>query len=162
MNISKYVTLKEAIKSNVAESKGISNIPDGKHIEAMKHVASHVFDPLREFVGGALFVTSFYRSPELNKAIGGSPTSQHCKGEAIDIDCDRFNNGTNAEIFKFVIDNLQFDQVIAEFPSKEGAPSWVHVSLKKDKNRREVLVALHQKGKTVYKPFNGSLKPEDY
>ena len=146
--ISKYLTLKEATYSQTAIAKGIANTPTEDQIEAMRHVATRVFDPVREFVGGPLFASSFFRSKELNKLIGGSSTtSQHKKFEAIDIDADLFGNGDNLKIFWFIVENLKFDQLILEYPDEKGKPSWIHVSLCRDpkKNRREVLVKLKAK-----------------
>jgi zinc D-Ala-D-Ala carboxypeptidase len=143
MKISEYLTLDEAIKSPTAKAKGIDNTPNLDQIDAMRYVAAMVFDQVREFVGGPLHASSFFRSPELNKAIGGSSTtSQHMKGEAIDIDCDTFGNGTNNDVFDFIMENLDYDQVIGEYPDPSGKFSWVHVSLKKQKNRRQALIKL--------------------
>jgi hypothetical protein len=94
---------------------------------------------------------SFYRSPKLNTAIGGSATSQHVRGEAIDLDSK--DNAFNKDIFDYIVKNLDFDQVIAECPDKEGKPSWVHVSYKKTGNRKQVLKAVKVKGKTTYVPY---------
>ena len=144
--ISKYLTYNEAIKSPTALRLGIDNEPTPEHLENMKHVATQVFDPVREFVKGPLHASSFYRSKELNDAVpGSSKTSQHMTGEAIDIDADTFGFGTNRDIFYFIMDNLIYDQVINEYPDKFGNPSWVHVSKKKVGNRGEVLVKLKSK-----------------
>lgn len=146
MRVSKYLTYEEATKSQTALRKGISNDPNEEQLERMKYVAVNVFDKVREFVGGSLHASSFFRSEALNAAIGGSSTtSQHMKGEAIDIDCDTFGNGTNLDIFNYIKDNLEFDQLIAEYVDKDGMPSWVHVSLKKSGNRKQVLVKLRKK-----------------
>jgi zinc D-Ala-D-Ala carboxypeptidase len=150
-NVSKYLTLKEATRTEV---RNVDNTPNEDQLSAMKYVALRVFDPVREFVGGPLFASSFFRNPVVNKAVGGSPTSQHVKGEAIDIDCDVFGNGTNAKVFEHIKNNLPFDQLIWEFGTAEN-PNWVHVSLRRDnKNRKQVLRAVKKGGKTVYEPFN--------
>jgi zinc D-Ala-D-Ala carboxypeptidase len=105
-------------------------------------------------VGAPIYVSSFFRSAQVNKAVGGSMTSQHCKGEAIDIDCDVYGNGTNKEVFEYIKNHLPFDQLIWEFGTDEN-PAWVHVSLRRDnKNRKQVLKAVTQNGRTVYKPFD--------
>lgn len=146
MRISKYVSYAEAIKSQTATRFGIKNEPNEEQLEAMKYVASKVFDPVREYVNGPLFVSSFFRSPELNKAIGGSSkTSQHMKGEAIDIDCDAFGYGNNNQVFDFISKKLEFDQLIGEYPDESGKFDWVHVSLKKEGNRHQRLVKLKDK-----------------
>ena len=152
MKISKYVTLEEATKSQTAVRLGISNQPNEEQLEEMKHVATHNFDPVREYVNGPLHASSFFRSPALNSAIGGSSTtSQHMKGQAIDIDADTFGYGTNASIFEFIKHNLDFDQLIGEYPDPSGNFAWVHVSNKKKGNlRKEVLIKL----KDRYIPFN--------
>lgn len=141
--LSKYVTEAEGWKSDTAARLKISNVPDAATIEKMKYVATEIFDKVREFAGGPLHVNSFYRSPELNAAIKGSKSSQHMKGEAIDMDCDQFGNSTNEAIFHYIKDNLDFDQLIWEYPDKEGTPSWIHCSkVSYKKNRKQVLVAL--------------------
>jgi zinc D-Ala-D-Ala carboxypeptidase len=147
MKISEFLTYEEAIASKTAKEKGIDNSPTPEHLLNMKHVAENVFDPVRRFVNGPLYASSFYRSAKLNNAVAGSSkTSQHMKGEAIDIDCDHYGNGTNHDIFKFIISKLAFDQLIMEYPDALGRPSWVHVSLRRDgNNRREVLVKLKDK-----------------
>ena len=103
----------------------------------MVELAENIFEPLRMYVGGPIKINSFYRSPELNKAIGGSSKSQHCNGQAIDID-DTFGRMTNAEMYKFVKDNLDFDQMIWEF-GDNNKPDWVHVSYNGAKNRKQIL-----------------------
>ena len=116
----------------------------------MQLLANRVFEPLRKWVEGPIRINSFYRSPELNKAIGGSARSQHCKGQAIDID-DTYGHKTNADMFEYIKDNLSFDQLIWEF-GDDTNPSWVHVSyVSEDKNRNRVLKAVKESGKTKYK-----------
>lgn len=152
--VSKHITLAEAIKSQQATRLGIDNNPTQEHLEAMKILAEKIFEPIREMHGKPIAITSFYRSPKLNKKIGGSATSQHCLGEAMDIDADVFDNGiTNKQIFDYIKDNLDFDQLISEFGTKEK-PDWIHVSYTtKRKNRKQVLRAERVNGKTVYKPY---------
>jgi hypothetical protein len=151
MNISKYISYKEATRTQV---RHVANTPTPDQVSAMKYVAQVVFDKVREVVGAPVYVSSFFRSQQVNKAIGGSETSQHCKGEAIDIDCDVYGNGTNKQVFDYIKDHLPFDQLIWEFGNDEN-PAWVHVSLRRDnKNRKQVLKAVTQNGRTVYKPFD--------
>ena len=146
MKISKYLTLEEATKSPTAKRLGIDNEPNAEQLENMKFVATEIFDQVREFVGGPLAATSFFRSKKLNDAVpGSSKTSQHMSGEAIDIDCDVFGFGTNLDIFDFIRTSLIFDQAINEYPDKFGQPSWVHVSKSKTGNRGQVLVKLKDK-----------------
>lgn len=153
--LSKYCSYGEATKSDAAVRKGIDNTPNESQIEAMKYVASEIFDKVREFAGGPVHINSFYRSPELNAAIGGAKLSQHMKGEAIDIDCDQFGNSENELIFKFVKDNLEFDQLIWEFGT-EKRPDWIHVSkVQNKKNRMDVKRAYKTaSGDTQYVEFD--------
>ena len=148
MKISPNLTLAEVSKSNTAIKLGIDNEPKGEHLNNMIHTANAIFQPMREHFGKPIFVSSGYRSPELNKAIGGAATSQHCKGEALDLDNDAVEYPTNKDIFNYIKNHLDFDQLIWEF---DGA--WVHVSYNKDKNRKQVLRALKVNGKTIYQPY---------
>ncbi len=148
--ISKHITYAEAIHSNTAKRKNIDNTPNETQVEAMKLLAEKVFEPLREWVGGPIKVNSFFRSEALNEAIGGSATSQHCKGQAIDID-DVYGRKSNAEMYNWIKDNLDFDQMIWEFGT-DMQPNWVHVSyVSEDKNRTKCLKAYIEHGKTKYK-----------
>lgn len=105
----------------------------------MKLVAENCFEPLRKWWGKPIGISSFYRSTALNKAIGGSSTSQHCKGQAIDIDADMYHNGiTNKMIFDWFLKRGDFDQLIWEY-GDELNPAWVHVSYVKRGNRHEVI-----------------------
>ena len=148
--ISDHISYKEATHSNTALRRGIDNIPDVEEIEHMKLIAEKVFEPLRKFVGGPIKINSFYRSPELNIAIGGSKKSQHCKGQAIDLD-DTYGHRTNASMFTYIKNHLDFDQIIWEFGDDKN-PAWVHVSyVSEDENRRRCLKAFKDKNnKTVY------------
>jgi zinc D-Ala-D-Ala carboxypeptidase len=149
-NFSKHISYKEGIKSNTATRLGIKNIPNDYQVTNMVGVAINVFEPLREYVGGPIKVNSFFRCEELNSAIGGSSRSQHCEGRAIDLD-DTFGHKTNAEMYYYIKDNLNFDQLIWEF-GDDSNPDWVHVSyVSEDENRKRCLMALKENGKTVYK-----------
>ena len=147
--ISKHISYKEAIKSNTALRLNIDNTPDEVSLTNMTGVAHNIFEPLRLWVGGPIKINSFYRCPKLNKAIGGSKRSQHCEGRAIDID-DTFGYKTNAEMFNYIRDNLNFDQMIWEF-GDDNNPAWVHVSFDSlDGNRGRVLKAIKENGKSKY------------
>lgn len=154
-NISKHISYDEATKSRTAIRNGIYNIPNATEIQRMEAVAQEVFEPVREALGGKpLRLTSFFRSIALNRALGGSSTSQHCKGEAIDIDADG-SHTTNRDVFTYILENLEFDQLIWEFGDNLN-PDWVHVSYKRNgENRCQVLKAIKQEGKTRYINYTG-------
>lgn len=115
----------------------------------MQAIAKHIFEPLREWVGGPIKINSFYRNPDLNTAIGGSSKSQHCQGRAIDLD-DTFGYKTNAEMYNYIKENLNFDQIIWEF-GDDNNPDWVHVSYVSDEeNRGRCLKAYKKNGKSKY------------
>ena len=148
--ISEHVSLKEAIKSNTATRLQIKNEPRELDLVRMALIAEEVFEPLREWVNGPIKVNSFYRSPELNSAIGGSKNSQHCIGCALDID-DTFGHKTNAQMFDYIKNNLDFDQMIWEFGDDDNC-DWVHVSyVSEDANRRRLLKATKINGKANYR-----------
>ena len=147
-NISKHVSYKEGVYSITALRLGLNNDPNSFHLNNMKIISENIFEPLRMHVGGPIKINSFYRGPELNKAIGGSSKSQHCKGQAIDID-DTYGHATNAEMYHWIKDNLNFDQMIWEFG--DDNPAWVHVSYVNDSdNRNRCLKAYRENGKTKY------------
>ena len=115
----------------------------------MQAIAKHIFEPLREWVGGPIKINSFYRNSDLNTAIGGSSKSQHCQGRAIDLD-DTFGHKTNAEMYNYIKENLNFDQMIWEFGDDDN-PDWVHVSyVSPDENRKRCLKAYKENGKSKY------------
>ena len=148
--ISKHISDKEGVYSRTALRLDIDNIPTKEHKRNMVKLAEEVFEPLRAYVGGPIKINSFYRSPKLNKAIGGSTKSQHCNGQAIDID-DTFGRCTNAEMFEFIKENLDFDQIIWEFGDNKN-PNWVHVSyVSPQENRNRCLKAYKENNKTKYK-----------
>ena len=151
MKISDHITYAEAIHSQTAKRKGIDTTPNPNQIEAMKLLAEKVFEPLREWVGGPIKVNSFFRSPDLNTAIGGSKTSQHCKGQAIDID-DVYGYKTNSEMYHWIKENLSFDQMIWEFGT-DTQPNWVHVSYVSEENNRNRCLKAYKDdmGRTKYK-----------
>ncbi len=152
MQLSKNLSLAEVIRSETAKRKGISNMPTEAHIENFKLLAEKVFQPIREHFGVPIHISSGYRSKALNESIKGSSTSQHCSGEAIDIDMD----GTdikNVEIFNFIKDNLEFDQLIWEFGT-DANPDWVHVSYESTgKQRKMILKAVKKGNATTYVPY---------
>ena len=149
--ISKHISEKEATKSVTALRLNIDNTPNGTALNNMKILAEKVFEPLREWVGGPIKITSFYRSPDLCLALGSKTSSQHtCKnGAAIDID-DIYGHKTNKEMFDWIKENLDFDQLIYEFGNEEN-PDWVHVSyVDPENNRNRILKAVRDQGKVKY------------
>lgn len=151
MKLSVNLTLAECTKSLTAARLGIDNTPDEWATENLKAIAECVFQPLRSAFGCPIYVSSGYRSEELNVAIGGSKRSQHIQGRALDLDADVFGRCTNSQIFNFIKDNLEFDQLIWEFGDQDN-PDWVHVSYVRDGvNRKRCLKAYRDdNGKTKY------------
>jgi zinc D-Ala-D-Ala carboxypeptidase len=150
MKLSQYVSLSEVTKSDTATKRGIDNSPTPEHLENLKVICAEVFDKVREHFGVPLFISSGYRSAALNKAIGGSSTSDHNMGRALDLDQDFRGNGiTNKQVFDYIRQNLDFDQLIWEFGSNDN-PDWVHVGYRKGANRKQVLRAKKVGSKTVY------------
>ena len=147
--ISKHISDREGVYSTTATRRGIDNTPNKEHLDNMKLLAEKIFEPLRKWVGGPIRINSFYRGPELNKAIGGSSKSQHCKGQAMDID-DNGCHKTNAEMYAWIKGNVEFDQMIWEFGDDDN-PNWVHVSyVSPEENRNRCLKAYREDGKTKY------------
>jgi D-alanyl-D-alanine dipeptidase len=154
MQLSEHLSLSEVTRSDTAKRRGISNMPTDAHIANFKLLAEKVFEPIRNHFGKPIFISSGYRSADLNKAIGGSTTSQHSTGEAIDIDMDgRAGGVTNKMVFDYIKDNLEFDQLIWEFGTAAN-PDWVHVSYESTgKQRKQILRAVRNGGKTSYVPY---------
>ena len=147
--ISKHVSYKEGVYSVTAMRRGIDNDPNDEQLSNMELIAGKIFEPLRKHVGGPIKINSFFRCPELNKAIGGSKKSQHCHGQAIDID-DTYKVVANSDMYNYIKNNLDFDQLIWEFGDDEN-PNWVHVSyVSKEDNRNRCLRAYRSNDKTVY------------
>lgn len=147
MKLSKHLDIAEVIRSESAKREGIINMPTPEHYENLKVIAEKVFEPIREHFGVPILISSGYRSEALNVYIGGSRSSDHSKGRALDIDMDGSSSGvTNKMIFEFIKDNLEIDQLINEFNY-----SWIHVGYRGKDNRNQVLDAVKQGGKTVYR-----------
>lgn len=150
MKLSENFTLTEFTKSQTGIRLGIDNTPKGEHLENLKYLVNQVIQPVRTAMKRPLSINSGYRSSELNRAVGGAATSQHCNGEAADIECPGM---ANYDLANWIKDNLVFDQLILEFYTP-GIPDsgWVHVSLKRSgPQRKQVLTAMQENGKTVYK-----------
>jgi len=150
-NISEHITYREGVYSTTALRLGLNNDPTKAHLTNMELLAEKIFEPLRKHVNGPIKINSFYRGPELNKAIGGSSKSQHCEGRAMDID-DDFGYMSNADMFEYIKNNLSFDQMIWEFGNSDN-PNWVHVSyVNEEANRNRCLLAYKdENNKTAYK-----------
>ena len=149
VRLSTNFTLQEFTKSQTALRQGIDNTPNNEHLENAKELFENIVQQVRDNFGVTV-INSGYRGPPLNEAVGGSATSQHCKGEAVDIECP----GTpNYDVAKWIESNLDFDQLILEFYTP-GIPDsgWVHVSYKSEGNRKQSLTAMKENGQTVYKP----------
>jgi putative chitinase len=150
MKLSEHFTLEEMIVSPTAKKLGLSNNPTVQHIENMKYCCENILEPVRTHFGKPVQINSSYRSPLVNKAVGGSSTSQHVNGQAIDFEIVGVDNRIVAD---WIADNLQFDQVILEFYTKGDKNSgWVHASIKKGGgNRKMRMIATKSKaGGTVY------------
>jgi hypothetical protein len=154
MQLSEHLSLAEVIRSETAKRKGVSNMPTEAHIANFKLLAEKVFEPIRNHFGKPIHISSGYRSEALNKAIKGSNTSQHCTGEAIDIDMDGSAHGiTNKMVFDYIKENLEFDQLIWEFGT-DANPDWVHVSYESTgKQRKMILKAVKKGNATTYVPY---------
>ena len=147
MRLSKNFVLSEITRSNTATRLGISNEPTKEHLENMQRLISNLIQPMRDSIG-PIRISSGYRNPSLNRAIGGSRSSQHCKGEALDIQFWQMGKMMNILIYEWILDSgLEFDQMINEFDF-----AWIHISLKEKDNRKQVLEAYKNKdGDTAYK-----------
>lgn len=151
--ISKHISYNEGVRSQTATRKDIDNTPGDSELASMRLLAEKVFEPLREEFDTPIYISSFFRSKKLNKKIGGSTTSQHCKGQAMDLDADVYEGVTNTEIFDYIKNNLDFDQLIWEFGTA-FKPDWVHVSyVSPEQNRNRILRAVKEKGKSVYRLY---------
>ena len=148
-NISKHISWHEGTYSRTGERRDLDNTPNEEQLKCMKEVAENLFEPLREWVGGPIKINSFFRGEPVNTAIGGSRKSQHMKGQAIDID-DTFRHKTNAEMYYYIKDNLDFDQMIWEFGDYKN-PNWLHISWVSHRpNRKKLTIAKKVNGRTKY------------
>ena len=148
-NFSKHVSWKEGTYSRTADRRGLDNTPNAEQMKCMYEISEYLFEPLREWVGGPIKINSFFRGEPVNTAIGGSKRSQHMKGQAIDID-DTFGYKTNAEMYYYIKDNLDFDQMIWEFGDDKN-PNWIHISWVSHRpNRKKLTIAKKVNGRTKY------------
>ena len=155
MQLSKYFTLAELTPSGTAKRLGIKNDPTPAHLECLKGLSVNILDKVREHFGKPIWVSSGYRSKALNEVTpGSSATSQHCSGEAADLDQDGRGTGvSNKIVFDYIKDHLTFDQLIYEYGT-DANPDWVHVSWESTgKQRKQVLRCTRVNGKPVYTPY---------
>jgi zinc D-Ala-D-Ala carboxypeptidase len=147
MKLSKNFALSEITHSNTAKRLGIDNEPTETHLQNMQYLVDNLIQPLRDSIG-PIRISSGYRNPSLNRAIGGSVSSQHCKGEALDIQFWQMGKMMNELIYEWILDSgLEFDQMINEFDF-----AWIHISLKAKDNRKQVLEAYkNEDGDTKYR-----------
>jgi len=143
--ISEHITYAEATHTET----GYKNEPSAQQIEAMQLVAEKVFEPLRHYISEPITISSFFRSPMVNAAVSGAVTSQHVKGEAIDMKSVANAGYTNADLFHYIREHLVFDQLIWEFGT-DKEPAWVHVSYSATHNRKQALKGQKLGGKTIY------------
>jgi zinc D-Ala-D-Ala carboxypeptidase len=150
MQLTSNFSLKELTVSDTATRLGLDNTPNETVILNLKALAENILQPVREHFGKSVKVNSGYRAPEVNAAVGGSKTSDHCKGQAADIE---INGVANGDLANYIVDNFKFTQVILEFYT-QGVPDsgWVHVSYDANDLKCQVLTAVKKDGKTVYLP----------
>ena len=140
-NISEHISYLEAVYSGTAKRNNLKNVPDEKQLERMRVLASNIFEPLRNHFGVRIYISSFFRSAEVNKVVGGSEYSQHVMGEAMDLDAELYGGITNKQIYDFIKDNLDFDQLIWEYGTDEE-PEWIHVSYTTRRPNRKQLIRI--------------------
>lgn len=150
MKLTENFSLAEMIKSETALRQGLDNTPGEVELENLRKLAENVLQPIRDAYGRGVKVNSGFRHPDVNAAVGGSRTSDHCKGQAADIEIPGV---ANADLAQWISENLEFRQLILEFYTP-GIPDsgWVHVSYVEGDNKKQVLTAMKENGKTVYKP----------
>ena len=147
MNLSENFVLDEFLVSQTASRQGIDNIPSPEVVENLRNLVVNILQPLRNKLG-PMCISSGFRCPQLNSAIGGAVNSQHIYGMAADINVPGMGND---ELAEYIRDNMDFDQVILEFHTLgQPASGWVHVSYNIKGNKKDVLTAVKQNGKTVY------------
>ena len=148
MKLTPNFTLSEMTKSDTALRLDMDNTPNAVQVENLKTLCEKVLQPVRDHFGKGVKVNSGFRHPQVNAAVGGSKTSDHCKGMAADIEIPGIANG---DLAQWIVDNLEFRQVILEFYTPGVSDSgWVHVSFNPEDNKKQVLTAAKQRGKTVY------------
>jgi len=152
--ISEHITYADAIHSDTAKRNGIKNYFNLEQLDRMSTLAEKVYEPLYNHFNVPIYISSFFRSAKLNDLLGGANNSQHMAndGAAMDIDADLYGKITNKQVFDYIKDNLEFDQLIWEMGDKKN-PDWVHVSYDAKGNRKEILRAISKNGDTKYEPY---------
>jgi hypothetical protein len=153
--VSKHISYADAIRSDMAKRKGLLNYFTPEQLDRMKVLAEKIYEPLVEHFQVFIYISSFFRTAAVNKLIGGAKKSQHLAndGSAIDLDVDGKDYITNKEIFDYIKDHLEFDQLIWEY-GDDINPGWVHVSYNEGKNRKEILTMVIKDGKKYYEQYN--------
>ena len=150
MKLTQHFSLSELTRSQTATRKGIDNQPDDEQLANLVALCECVLQPIRDHFGTSVRISSGLRVPELNAAIGGSTTSDHCKGMAADIEVPPIDN---LELARWIESSgLAFRQLILEYYDGTPDSGWIHVSYDPADNKRQVLTATKQGGKTVYLP----------
>jgi zinc D-Ala-D-Ala carboxypeptidase len=152
MKIGTYFSIQEVERSETAKRLGIQNVLPLKYYDNVHGIVQNLLDPLRALYGKPLYISSWYRSAELNRAIGGAQFSDHMTANAVDIDLDAFGPFENQKIFKLIKDNFKFHTLIWEFGNSNN-PDWVHVSWFKDDAPKKVIKAVREHGKTKYHAY---------
>ena len=157
-NISTHISYKESTRTDTH----LPNIPDDQQVVNMIVTANRVFEPVREYFNKPIAISSFFRSKEVNKKIGGAKNSQHLLGKAIDMDAQVLGGLGNKDIFEYIYKYLDYDQLIGEDLDDFGEPNWIHVSYNSPNNRFQTLVMVKHKNKSLYFPYKNSLIKSDY
>ena len=155
LNVSQHITYAEAVRSDTAKRAGLNNWFTTEQLDRMKLLAEKVYEPLVEHFKQPIYISSFFRSKEVNKLIGGSTSSQHLanNGAAMDLDADNNVGVNNQQVFDYIKDNLDYDQLILEDIKPDGSIGWIHVSYKEKDNRKQVLKMILKKGKKTYTKY---------
>jgi hypothetical protein len=150
MNLSKNFTLNELTKSETATRLDIDNTPNDEQIESLRLLCENILQPVRDHFGKPVKISSGFRCAELNSspAVGGSKTSDHCKGQAVDFEIDGL---PNPDVAQWIMDNLDYTQLILEFYT-QGQPNsgWIHCSFDPSNLKNQELTAVKVAGKTQY------------
>jgi zinc D-Ala-D-Ala carboxypeptidase len=155
--VSKNISWAVAIRSDAAKRNGILNYFTPEQLARMTVLAEKVYEPLVKAFGMVIYISSFFRNKKVNELIGGAPASQHManNGAAMDLDAEFSGGMLNKDIFDYIKDNLDFDQLILEDVRANGSIGWVHVSyVSPEKNRKEVLTMVMKNGKKIYEQYN--------